>query len=417
MKNKHLFLIAVAFLLCGNAIAADKWTDHIKFYGFVRTYFAFDTRESHAGSDDFFYYLPKDIKTGTDGVDLMEYPSFRFAALTSRLGLDVKGFTFNGYQLGGKIEADFNAGLTGNTGTAQFRLRQAYASIAKEGRIWKIGQAWHPMAADLPDIFTLESGSPFGPFNRSPQVNFEWMTRTSDEWKMGLTAAAIWQMQYVSVGPEGSSANYIKYGCTPEFYLGYNLVGENSLVRVGADVLSIKPRKDDGLKKVSDRLTTFNAFVFAKEKIGDLTLKTKLTYAQDGSHLNMVGGYGIYGYENGNQYYTPTQTLSIWVSAAYKIGNWQPQLFIGHIENMGTIEPVVSTPLATTFWGKNQVDALNYATRIQPEVIYNLGKLQLGIEYMMTLAEYGKSNEYKVADTNLHVVANHRIQAMVKFNF
>ena len=109
--------------------------------------------------------------------------------------------------------------------------------------------------------------------------------------------------------------------------MGYNLVGENSLVRVGADVLSIKPRKDDGLKKVSDRLTTFNAFVFAKEQIGDLTLKTKLTYAQDGSHLNMVGGYGIYGYESGNQYYTPTQTLSIWVSAAYKIGNWQPQVF------------------------------------------------------------------------------------------
>ena len=43
-----------------------------------------------------------------------------------------------------------------------------------------IGQAWHPMAADMPDIFSLEAGSPFGPFNRSPQVNFEWMTRTSD---------------------------------------------------------------------------------------------------------------------------------------------------------------------------------------------------------------------------------------------
>lgn len=431
--KKNIILFALALLVTGSAFAANttgekaekkaasKWTDHFKIYGFVRTYFAFDTRESHAGSDDFYYYLPKDVKLGTDGNDLMESPSFRFAALTTRVGLDIKGYNFGAYTLGGKIEADFNAGLTGNTGTAQLRLRQAYATISRDSRTWKIGQAWHPMAADVPDIFSLESGSPFGPFGRSPQVNFDWNMKLDQEWKFGITAAALWQMQYVSVGPEGNSANYIKYGCTPEFYLGINLYNENSLFRIGADVLSIKPRKDDGYKKVSDRLTTVNAFAFYRQYIDDFTLKAKVTYTQDGSHMNMVGGYGVKEVlADGSWTYTPTHTMSAWMSISYKNKNWQPQLFLGYLENMGTVDPVVSNLSVlggTSFWEKNNASKLNRAIRIQPELIYNMGKLQFGLQYMMTMAQYGKSDTYKKPVENLHEVFNHRIQALVKFNF
>lgn len=425
--KKNIILFALALLFTGSAFAAEKadnkasgkWTDHLKVYGFVRTYFAFDTRESHAGSDDFYYYLPKDVKLGSDGSDLMEYPSFRFAALTTRVGLDVKGFTFGAYSLGGKIEADFNAGLTGNTGTAQLRLRQAYASISRDGRVWKIGQAWHPMAADLPDIFSLESGAPFGPFNRSPQVNFD-IVDSFDEWdvKMGVTAAALWQMQYTSVGPEGSSANYMKYSCIPEWYLGFNFLTPATTLRVGVDVLSTKPRKDDGFKKVSDRLTTVNAFAFVKQSIQDLTLKAKVTYTQDGSHMNMVGGYGVQEVlSNGSWIYTPTHTMSAWFTASYKYKNWQPQLFLGYLENMGTVAPVVGFIGGTSFWEKNNASKLNRAIRIQPEIIYNMGKLQFGLQYMMTMAQYGNSDAYKKPVENLHEVFNHRIQALVKFNF
>ena len=162
--------------------------------------------------------MPKDVNIGTGGEDLNDQMSFRFAALTTRLGLDFKDFIAGEYKIGGKIEADFYAGLNGSTGTAQLRLRQAFVSVARDSRVWKIGQTWHPMAADLPDIFSLESGAPFGPFNRSPQINFDWKI---NDW-FGVTAAALWQMQYTSTGPNGASADYIKYSCTPECYLGLN---------------------------------------------------------------------------------------------------------------------------------------------------------------------------------------------------
>ena len=58
------------------------------------------------------------------------------------------------------------------SGTATARLRQAYATITwkdlplgkddKASVGLKIGQAWHPMAADHPHLFSLEVGAPFG---------------------------------------------------------------------------------------------------------------------------------------------------------------------------------------------------------------------------------------------------------------
>ena len=175
--------------------------NHFKLYGFIRNYFVFDSRDSKAGTGDLFYYLPLDNNWNTSDVnnpareDLNASPNFRFLALTSRVGMDVSGYYYNNVHFGAKIEADFYAGLgkvstvnglSGNTnvsGTAQMRLRQAYATVAwknlplngeqKAEVGLKIGQAWHPMAADMPHVFSLEAGAPFGPFSRTPQVTMD----------------------------------------------------------------------------------------------------------------------------------------------------------------------------------------------------------------------------------------------------
>lgn len=431
MRNLHT--LAFSFLLLAgslNATAAEqaeagkkaatkvtahKVLSHFEFHGFIRSYFAFDTRESLAGTEDLYYYMPKDINSPA-GEDLNDQMSFRFAALTSRAWVDVKGFQFGAYHVGGRIEADFYAGLNGVTGTAQLRLRQAFVSLARDGRTWKIGQTWHPMAADLPDIFSLESGAPFGPFNRSPQINFDWKI---NDW-FGLTAAALWQMQYTSTGPNGASADYIKYGLTPECYLGLNFRTKKSLFRIGGDILSIKPRNNNGERKVQDRLTTYNAFVYAQTKADNWTFKGKVTYAQDGGHMNLVGGYGVTDImDDGISWnYTPTQTVSGWFTAMAKFGAWQPQMLLGYLENFGCYKGIVNnTIVAAPFFQKNNAGTLARMARIQPELIYNLGSLQFGIEYMLTAAHYGKADAYKHATTDLHWVLNHRVQALVKFNF
>ena len=60
--------------------------------------------------------------------------------------------------------------------------------------------------------------------------------------------------------------------------------------------------------------------------------------------------------------------------------------------------------------------------RINPQIIYNIGKLNVGLEYQWTSVQYGeydggKLNNYGLADKNLHWVGNNRINMMVKFNF
>lgn len=416
---KKLFAALAALTLSVVLLAEDSNVPHFKLYGFVRNYFAYDSRVSTAGTEDLYYWMPKDIKM-VGNTDVNNVSTFRFAALTTRLGVDISGYEFSGYKIGGKIESDFYAGITGVTGTAQLRLRQAYVTVAKNGRNWKIGQAWHPMAADLPDIFSLESGAPFGPFSRTPQVQLEWNLSSG----LSLTAAALWQMQYTSTGPEGASANYIKYGCTPELYLGLNYKQEKTTLRLGGDVLSIKPRLVSAKGLAADRITTWNVFLYGAGSIGDLNLKAKLTYANDGSHFNLIGGYGVSAIddETGNWTFAATRNATGWATLSYKgLGSWVPSLFLGYSKVFGTPVDVLGDKKDDGSymyrWVKNSADTVDYLFRVQPELIYNLGKLQFGLEYMLTGANYGKPDARMHAVDRLHLVLNHRVQMMVKLNF
>ena len=69
----------------------EELKNHFSLYGFIRNYFAFDSRESASGTGNLFYYLPFDRELDSNGEDLNATPSFRFLSITSRVGLDVKG--------------------------------------------------------------------------------------------------------------------------------------------------------------------------------------------------------------------------------------------------------------------------------------------------------------------------------------
>jgi len=423
--NKIVTSIA-ALAVCAS-LGAQETSPKVGVYGFIRNYYAFDTRESVAGTEDLFFYLPKDVNKKED-VDLNDQSSFRFAAITSRVGLNVTGYEYNGLKFGAKIETDFYNGLTGATGTAVLRLRQAYVTVGKNGWLVTAGQAWHPIAADLPDIFSLNSGAPFGPFSRTPQVKLDYKLNET----LSLTGSAIWQMQYVSAGPSGASANYIKDACTPEIYLGLNYKKSGLLLRAGVNALSIKPRANNGTVKVDDRITTVSPFFFGHYKNGMFSAKVKSVFAEAGEHVNLNGGYGISGLKSdGVSYeYTPTRNSSTWVSLMYgKKTQWI--LFGGYVKNFGTKDDLYGAkdgyaPAANLYFSKNSFSNMNQMYRLTPTVIHNIGKFAIGLEYELTSVQYG---DYKtvgdvkfigangLAEDNLHWITNNRIQALVKFTF
>ena len=449
MKRFYLILSA-ALLALGtfSASAAEKAEpkNNFKLYGFIRNYFVYDSRESVSGTGDLFYYMPKDVNM-KDGVDIHDQGSFSYLSLTSRLGVDVSGYYVNNVHFGAKIEGDFYSGLSnssnanasvyfpGNTkvsGTATARLRQAYATVTwkelgeeKQNSVaMKIGQAWHPMAADIPHIFSLEAGAPFGPFSRTPLVQMD--ANLGKNWV--VSAAAIWQMQYQSSGPIGSSANYMKYGMTPEMYAALAYKSNGFLVRAGVDLLSIKPRVlgsvNDKVVKVNDRKTSVLGYVYTQYTYKKFALKAKSTFGQSGEHLNLMSGYAKIGGENsdGSWNYESLRNSSSWLSMTYG-KKWQGVLFLGYMKNLGLAE-AASAPLAKgdVYFCGNGFSNLNQIYRINPQLIYNIGKLNLGFEYQWTAVQYGdykegKLNEYGLATDNLHWVGNNRVNVMVKYNF
>lgn len=462
--------ILSALLLAATAFAAepaaksetpvkDHLQNHFKLYGFIRNYFAFDSRESVSGTADLFYYLPKDVNM-KDGIDINATPSFRFLALTSRLGLDVSGYQIGNVHFGAKIEGDFYAGLSSvdaeknpavknffpnNTkimGTAQARLRQAYATVTwkdlplskqeKASVGLKIGQAWHPMGADMPHLFSLEAGAPFGPFSRTPQVTMD--AGLGKNWV--ISASALWQMQYQSAGPVGTSAIYMKYGCTPEVYAAVAFKTKDFLVRAGVDMVSIKPRvlgtvsaptteNPAAVKtvKVSDRKTSLLYYLYAQYSYKSFAIKAKTTYGEGGEHMNLMSGYAKIG-ENpdGSWNYASMRNSSSWLSMS--VGKkWQGVLFVGYLKNFGLAEAAAG-PLAKgdVYFCSNGFSNINQMYRINPQLIYNIGKLNVGLEYQWTHVQYGeyvdgKLNARALADTGLHWVGNHRVNMMVKYNF
>lgn len=464
--------VTSVFALEGDAKAAKKEAvkshlkQHFKPYGFIRNYFAFDSRESISGTGDLYNYQPKDeawnqteaeaAASGLPREDLNARSTFRFLSLTTRVGLDIVGYKWRNTEFGGKIEADFYAGLSTKvshpvSGVAQFRLRQAYLTLGWDslpmlnGKDYArvdltIGQAWHPMAADFSDVISLASGAPFGPFNRSPQVKLD--ARLGKYFT--LTGSLLWQMQYCSVGPSptGAStqaADFIMYSKTPEAYLGLSVHTNGFLLRAGADVLSIKPRQigtvNVGGKTISvsvkDRITTASPFLYVQYKKDEFSIKAKTIFSEAGEHMNLNSGYGVKAKNpDGSWEYTPLRASSSWLSIVYggKIGAQEdkhPQklqgiLFAGYIENLGTKEALYDgnndghpddlyTPRANN---------MNRMWRLSPTLLYTVGKFQLGLEYEITSVQYGKNlGTDGLAKDDLHWVTNHRVQLMTKYNF
>lgn len=429
--KKIISIVTIAFV-CASSLCAQEAKPTVKLYGFVRNFASIDTRACKAGTEDLFTHLPKDENWNADkSADLNKVTTYRFLALTSRLGVDA-AYEYDGYKFTSKIEADF---YNKNSGTAIFRLRQAYMTVNKGNVTMKMGQAWHPMAADMVDVFSLNTGAPFAPFSRTPVLLFD--VKATDN--LVATIGTIYQMQYLSSGPSGASEEYIKHGGS-EFYCGLSYVAKKFTAKVGVDMLTISPRWQDNVitysdvagllvpsgttvAPVNDKITTVSPFVFAKYNGGDFSIQSKVVLHQAGEHMSLMGGYALLSTEDQYDYtYTPTLGLTANVSAVYKIRKGlKAVLFGGFYKNLGLVEDIDYANLASFYFNGNGAKNLTQAFRVTPEIIYSIGKFDLGIEYECTGATFG---DFKVdtktnglATENARTVVNNRLQVMTKFTF
>ena len=438
--KKRLLIAALVSMILGGATAQEKFS--FKFYGFVRNYACYDTRESLTSNSEQFYYMPKDVKLDADGNDLNAQPNMMLLSITTRLGLNITGPEFLGAKTSAKIESDFAGFGTSNT---VLRIRQAYAKMDWEHNKLLVGQAWHPMMGDMmPDVFSLETGAPFTPFSRTPQVRYDYVNKG-----VTLTATALYQFQYTSYGPDGASFNYARNAVVPEVYLQAMYKDGGFQIGAGVDMLTIKPRQsynwdvtvnspvlddngnptfdaDGNPVTVEEKVTktfkcneapvvSFTPTLFASYKADRWGIKGRVTYAQNAAHLSMISGYGVTAIkENGEQEYGTINSLGGWIDATYKQplkkGYLQFCCFAGYTKNLGCESDIVGDIYMR---GEKNMD---YMWRVAPSVLYIHNALQIGVEYNPTTVGYGKHDgDYKMY--NPRPVTNHRICAMVKYNF
>lgn len=409
------------------AFAADEGGEakaHIKPYGFIRNYAIVDSRKSKTLTEEIFYIIPLD-KSMVNGVDVNAVPNFKFQALTTRLGLDVTGYKVGQTKIEGKIEADFYC-LNSSGNTPTLRMRLAYMDLIWDYADLRIGQAWHPMAADMPHGINLETGVPFNPFSRTAQIMFNGHIGRH----FVVTAGILEQLQYRSSGPDQSdmtktvaSNNFAKHAMVPEAYVGLTFKTGGFLARAGVDMLTIKPRYGytSGGERIKDMLFTVSPFVYAQYTSKKFQIKAKSVFAQAGEHMQMLSGYAAVEKVSDAEYkYSPLQQSASFVSFQYGGGAMQAQMMLGYTRNFGTIKPVLNGNSDYIYVNSNGFKNINSMFRATPTLIYNLGKCQFALEYNITGVRYGDVNsldKYGLAVKDLHTVFNHRVSLMTKFTF
>ena len=429
MKKITLSLMAALVAVGGMAQSNLGKDVSLKIYGHVRTDIFYNSRANVESVDGLFYSYPKDEKLDSYGEDLNGSASSNMYAVYSRMGFDFAGPMIGKAKTSAKIEFDFRG--NGNDNLSALRLRHAYFNFDWGKSKVLVGQTSHPFFGDVsPQILNLNTGSPFQPFGRAPQIRYRY-----NNGALQLQAAAVWQSQFKSHGPsatDGTGNSRIqaphKNANVPELALGIDYKANGWILGIGMDVLSIVPRvtsfaadqkgKITPWCKVSERLTTVSYEAHLKYQKDKLFVAAKSVLGSNFTHTSMLGGYGIKSVDEktGEREYTPFRNSSNWINIVYG-KKWKPGVFFGYIKNLGTADDMKEADkyaTDTNIYGTGtDIDKLMTGTF---ELTYNVPHWKIGAEYNYTAAWYGTTQkDGKVKNT--HSVGNNRLVLSATYSF
>ena len=406
MNSKKLFLLPFLLFSLLNGFAADPSVGY-QLYGFVRNDFYINSRQNFEVLDGLFSIFPKPVDINTNGKDKNAVPNAEMLSVATRLGIDFRGTPIMGAKSTAKIECDF-AGIS--TSYYLIRIRQAYLKLNWEKTELLVGQTWHPLFGSvLPTVPSLNTGSPFQPFNRSPQVRAKHMLTN----ELSVIGSVNYQMQYMSQGPLGASPSYLKNALLPDIFVGLESKSKHWISGVGFDTKTLK---------INDAsLTSGSAVAYTQYADNQLQIKAKAIYGQNLSDHLMIGGYGISNQSTTNEIvYTNFNTLSSWLNIVYGT-KVQAGIFMGISQNLGTNENLnidaagKITAYGYGFYADTQ-QLMDRIYRIAPHITYNLSNFKLGFEYELTSADYGKIQGNGRIE-NSSAATNHRAMATISYIF
>lgn len=421
MKKIILLSVMVSSLFfCNSALGQENENNFgIKFSGFVKNDFFFDSRQTVAAREGHFLLWPSAESNDINGNDLNAKANFNFLAIQSRLSGAITGPDAFGAKTSGVIEGDFFAQANDNINL--FRLRHAFVKLKWTNTEVITGQYWNPLFVTgcFPGTVSFNTGVPFQSFARNPQVR---LTHSSGNFK--FIAAALSQRDYVSYGMSGASSSYLRNSSIPDlhFQLHYDSKTETSSFLVGAGIAikSLVPRLSSynnyNTYQVDETVSSMTAIAFTKVATSLITLKLQGRYGENNTDLLAISGFAVKDIEDattGELSYTPLKNITFWGEIHTNGKTAQFGVFAGVLKNQGTKEEMSSIDNAVYGLGTN-IESL---TRISPRVLFISNKTKIGCELEVTSAAYGSNYNSNYVPDETTSVTNVRLLLSVIYSF
>lgn len=414
-KNVFVLLSILSFSIAiTKAQDSDKKSDFgIKFGGFVKTDIFYDTRQSSASNgirDGHFYLFPDNVLYDADSNDINAKGKLRMLSIQTRLRGAITGPDAFGAKTSGVIEAEFFG--TSDADMNGFRLRHGFVKLDWAKTSLLVGQTWHPMfpAESFPGTISFNTGVPFVPFSRNPQLR---LTHKFGPVKMLLTAYT--QRDFSSTGPDGTNSKYLSNSGLPgsDLQIQFTPGSSENFFALGVDYKTLMPEIVTSNNYITDNtIGSFSAYCVAKLKLKPITVKLMGTYAQNGTDLMLIGGYAIKDTTDkikGYKEYTNINSASAWIDIQTNREKINAGLFAGYSKNLGSSDEIHGK----TFSRGANIDNL---MRISPRVTFTSGKVTFCTEVELTTAAYGKI-EAKGTVTDTETVQNIRFLFAAIYKF
>jgi hypothetical protein len=396
------------FILSLSSYAQTDKSFGISFSGFVKTDFIYDTRQTVSLREGHFLLYPQGENLDINGKDINAKSSFNILSIQTRLLGRITGPEAFGAKTSGQIEAEFFGTTEGDING--FRLRHAFVKFDWAITSLLIGQTWHPMfvAEMFPGVVSFNTGAPFQPFSRNPQIRFTYSIEN-----VKFILAALSQRDFQSNGPDGFSSSYLRIAVFPNIhaqvqysYLGY-------LFGAGVDYKKLVPRIVTPKKIVTDNsIASLSAIGYAKLNLNPVTVKTEVVYGNNLADHLMLGGYAVKSINSITleEEYSPISVFSFWgeISTGKEI---ELALFLGYSKNMGAYDNI-----AGSYFGRG-INIENLF-RVSPRIQINSGQSRISTELEYTSAGYGTTvNLNKGRVENAKNLSNLRLLLAVYYFF
>jgi len=373
MKKQIMALLALAVAQVGLAQEETSAT----LYGYAKGEFAFDSRQVIAAREGNYIDLATPNVTGNN------VANFNGWGVESRLGVKIAGPEFFGMKSEALIEGHFFGSSDASINT--LALRHAYVKLSSDKVEWLVGQYWHPMFVTnvSPGTYNFNAGSPFQPFNRSPQIRF------STKGSARFTLAAITERDFTSVVYGGGNA---AKSALPAFHAQLQFGSDEKFV--GGFGANVKFTRNEGAnaKTVHGKtLAAFNFLAYAKAQFTEnFAWKIYGNFGQNPSELLQLGSVAYYG---GKDDLRNSTTLALWTEFAGKFSDsFEWGVFGGYSQDFGFNENNFDTNYNTNskYVGTATAGLIPGSTwRVSPRMGWKSGNTKLGLEFDYTSTTYG----------------------------